>query len=308
MRRPIETPTLLIAAGSYAALIWGTTGLWSLSPLLAVLLTGVAVAQFGSLQHEVLHGHPTGVRWLDEALVFPAINPLIPYLRFKDLHLAHHFDPALTDPYDDPESNFQDPQVWAAMSRLQQRLLRVNNTLMGRMLIGPMIGCWHLLRGDFVKMRQGDRRVRFGWAMHGAGVAVVLVWLLTVALMPVWAYALAVWLGYALLKIRTFLEHRAHVSARARTVIIEDRGPLSLLFLNNNFHAVHHMHPDVPWYRLPRLYALRREHYLRRNDGYLYASYAQVFARYLLRAKDPVSHPIYPGDKGGSVGGGSLEG
>jgi fatty acid desaturase len=296
MRRPIELPTLLVAVCTYAALIWGTTGIWSLQPLLAVLVTGVAVAQFGSLQHEVLHGHPTGIAWLDAALVFPAVNPLIPYLRFKDLHLAHHYDPVLTDPYDDPESNYQDPAVWARMPRWQQRLLRLNNTLLGRMLIGPIWGTWAWLRSDLALW--GQKRVRLGWGLHAAGVALVLVWLLTVAEMPLWAYMLAVWLGYALLKIRSYLEHRAHVAARARTVIIEDRSPLSLLFLNNNFHAVHHMHPDVPWYKLPGLYALRREHYLRRNDGYRYASYTQVFAQYFLRAKDPVPHPIYPVDKG----------
>ena len=69
--------------------------------------------------------------------------------------------------------------------------------------------------------------------------------------MPWWAYLLAAWIGHALLKIRTYLEHRAHEAPRARTVIIEDRGPLALLFLNNNLHVVHHCHPAVPWYRLP---------------------------------------------------------
>ena len=121
----------------------------------------------------------------------------------------------------------------------------------------------------------------------------VLVWL-WVAPMPVWAYLLAVWLGIALLKIRTFLEHRAHARASGRTVIVEDRGPLALLFLNNNLHVVHHMHPEVPWYRLPALYAGRRAHYRRRNDGYVYASYAQVFRDYLWRPKDPVAHPLWP--------------
>jgi len=77
-------------------------------------------------------------------------------------------------------------------------------------------------------------------------------------------------------------------------VIIEDRGLLALLFLNNNFHVVHHMHPKVPWYRLPALYRERRAHYLERNDGYRYASYREVFARHLLRAKDPVPHPLWP--------------
>ena len=49
----------------------------------------------------------------------------------------------------------------------------------------------------------------------------------------------------------------------------------------------------VPWYRLPRLYFANRERYLARNDGYMYRSYAEVFRRYLFRAKDPVPHPLW---------------
>ena len=56
--------------------------------------------------------------------------------------------------------------------------------------------------------------------------------LLAVSEMPFWAYLLSAYLGLSLLKIRTFLEHQAHEKARGRTVIIEDRGPLALLFLN----------------------------------------------------------------------------
>jgi fatty acid desaturase len=54
----------------------------------------------------------------------------------------------------------------------------------------------------------------------------------------------------------------------------------------------------VPWYRLPDLYAQNRDHYLRRNDGYRYESYAEIFGRYLLRRKDPVPHPVWPVRKG----------
>jgi hypothetical protein len=32
---------------------------------------------------------------------------------------------------------------------------------------------------------------------------------------------------------------------------------------------------------------------LRRNDGYRFASYAEVFRRYFWRAKDPVAHPLW---------------
>jgi len=110
--------------------------------------------------------------------------------------------------------------------------------------------------------------------------------------MPVWAYLLAAYLGLSLLKLRTFLEHQAHARASGRSVIIEDRGPLAFLFLNNNLHVVHHMHPTVPWYALPAVYRARKDHYLRRNGGYLFRSYGQIFRLYLWRAKDPVPHPL----------------
>jgi fatty acid desaturase len=132
---------------------------------------------------------------------------------------------------------------------------------------------------------KGDRRVILAWALHVPGLALVFLWLGLVGQMPVWGYLLSVYFGTALLKIRTYLEHRAHEAARARTVIIESRGPLSLLFLNNNFHVVHHMHPAVPWYRLPGMYAARKAHYQRRNEAYVYRSYVEVIRRYLSRRR-----------------------
>ena len=298
----LEWPTIVLLAATY--LVWATgTLIWShsgvLSGLVSVLLVAVAVAQFSSLQHEVLHGHPFANQAVNEALVFPGLVLTIPYQRFKDTHLQHHYDPALTDPYDDPESNYFDPAVWERLPRPTQMLLRANNTLIGRMVLGPVLGNWAFAVKDWAAIRAGDRGVRRAWGLHLAGVALVLVWLWGVADMPLWAYVVAVYLGQSLLKIRTYLEHRAHTTFRARTAVVEDRGPLALLFLNNNFHVVHHMHPSVPWYRLPALYAARRAHYLRRNDGYVYASYAQVFRHYLTRAKDPVPHPVWPVRKDG---------
>ena len=142
-------------------------------------------------------------------------------------------------------------------------------------------------------LRAGEGRVLLGWGLHLIGLVPLLLWLQWVG-MPLWAYLLAVYLGTALLKIRTYLEHRAHEAFRARTVVIEDRGPLSYLFLNNNFHVVHHMHPTLPWYELPALYASRRAHYLRRNEAYVYHSYGQIIRQYFWHAKDPVPHPIWP--------------
>lgn len=292
--RDLEWPTLAMLIATYALWIAGTVWLWPHSAALAMIAATLAIAQFSSLQHEVLHGHPFRSRLLNEALVFPGLTLFVPYIRFRDTHLAHHHDPSLTDPYDDPESNYLDPAVWSRLPRFTQWLLRVNNTLAGRMALGPAIGTWYFVKSDFALIRAGDRGVLNAWVMHGAGVAVVLLWLGTVGTMPVWAWVLAAYLAYALLKIRTFLEHRAHDLHRARTVIIEDRGPLALLYLNNNLHVVHHMHPQVPWYRLPALYAARKDHFQRRNEGYVYRSYAEIFRRHFLRAKDPVPHPVWP--------------
>ncbi|MBC7737027.1 MAG: fatty acid desaturase, partial [Candidatus Saccharibacteria bacterium] len=173
----------------------------------------------------------------------------------------------------------------------------VNNTLAGRMLLGPILGTYRFVAGEVGALAKGDRTVITGWVLHGLGLVPVGVWLAHYATMPVPAYLLAVWLGFGLLRIRTFLEHRAHENARSRTVVVEDRGPLSILFLNNNFHAVHHMHPKVAWYDLPDLYASRRDHYLRRNGDYVYRTYGEIFRQYFLRTKDPVAHPIWPVQK-----------
>lgn len=296
-RSEFETPTVLLLVATYGIWALGTL-IWDQSPVLAIVLTGVAIAQFLSLQHEVLHGHPFANAHLNEALVFPALSVFVPYRRFRATHLQHHHDPALTDPYDDPESNYFDPQVWAKLSPFHRVLLRINNTLLGRIVLGPLLGTWAFVAGDVRLIRSGEPKVLQAWVLNFIGLVPVVIWL-SWADMPIWGYGLAIYLAMALLKIRTFLEHRAHESHRARTVVIEDRGPLALLFLNNNFHVVHHMHPAVAWYKLPKLYAERKEHFLRRNDGYRYRSYAQVFAQYLLRSKDPVAHPIWPVRKEG---------
>ncbi|NSX53919.1 fatty acid desaturase [Sulfitobacter sp. 1151] len=257
-----------------------------------IVITGLAIAQFASLQHEIIHGHPFKTKALNQALVFPALPLFIPFLRFRDTHLAHHQDSILTDPYDDPESNYMDGGEWARLPSWMQTLLLFNNRLLGRLTVGPVISQLSFMRADWVAIRNKDLKVLMGWVWHIPAMGIVIIWLIY-APMPVWAYLVATYLGLSILKIRTFLEHQAHEKARGRTVIIEDHGPLAFLFLNNNLHVVHHMHPKLPWYRLPAVYRANVDRYLKRNEGYYFASYAQVFRDYFWKAKDPVPHPIW---------------
>ncbi len=292
----IEWPTLALLIATYALWIAGTDVIYGWSPLLGVVLTGVMAAQHSSLQHETLHGHPFRQQWLSEAVVTPGLTLTVPFGRFRDVHLAHHHDPRLTDPYDDPESNFLDPAVWAKLPRVVQLVLLINNTLLGRMIIGPLIGTAAWLRSEGRLMLAGDRAMLRDWGLHAVGLIPVVTWL-WMAAMPWWAYLIATWIGHGLLKIRTYLEHRAHELCRGRSVIVEDRGPFALLFLNNNFHAVHHAHPQLPWYQLPAFYKAQRAQFLRRNDGYVYRSYMQIFRQHLVRVKDPVAHPLMTADQ-----------
>ena len=293
----VEWPTLALLAATYLG--WGAVTHFAggLGPWLAVPLLAVILAQHSSLQHEIIHGHPTANPALNEALVWPAVGLFVPFRRFRDLHLAHHYDPLLTDPHDDPESNYLDPAVWAHLGRPVRVVLAVNNTLLGRMVFGPFIGIWCLWRDDLAVARAGDRAVArdvaLAWAHHLAALVPVGLWLWLAGTMPLWQYLVGAWAALGILRIRTFLEHQAHEQAAGRSVIIEDRGPLSILFLNNNFHAVHHAKPRLPWYRLPAEYARRRDWWLRRNGGYSYRSYGEVFGRYLFARKDPVAHPIW---------------
>jgi len=286
-----EWPTLALIALAYWAWAMATTWVAALWLPGAVALTAVAIAQHASVQHEVIHGHPFPSRWLNTALVFPALTLAIPYFRFRETHLAHHTDARLTDPFDDPESNYLDGGTWERLPRALQWVLRANNMLGGRLLIGPLVGTVFFLASE-ARAARTDPRVRRGWLWHIPSAALVLAWVWWAA-MPVWAYLIACYGALSLLRIRTFLEHQAHEQARARSVIVEDRGPLALLFLNNNLHVVHHMHPRVPWYRLPVLYRDNRARYLAVNGGYYFRSYGEVFRRYLLAGKDPVAHPLW---------------
>lgn len=291
----IEWLTVNLILGSYGVWFWATTGLATLSLPLAMGVLVLALVLHSSLTHEVIHGHPTPWGALNAALLRPALGLCIPYGRFRDTHLAHHMDERLTDPYDDPETHYMDPAVWSRLSAPAQAVLRVNNTLLGRIVIGPLIGEALFALGDLRAIRAGDHRVRNSWLAHGAMLVPVVLWLATVSTMPIWAYLVSVYAALSIQKIRTYLEHHADLKPRARTAIVEDRGPLAFLFLNNNLHVVHHMHPSLPWYELPARYAAKRAHYLDRNNGYRFSSYAEVFRAYLLKAKDPVAHPLFHG-------------
>lgn len=288
-----EWPTLLLILA--AAAIWmllignySDLGPWVVCPLAAIVVTLQA-----SLQHEVLHGHPTRYPGVNEALVYCSLGLFIPYRRFKSLHLRHHNNDRLTDPYDDPETFYLAWADWQKLPRLLQVILTINNTLLGRLLIGPLVSMIGFLGAEIRMMVSGDRVVMRAWLHHVAGAVPVLLYITLVGGMPIWLYLLFVsYPAMSLLMLRTYAEHRAHENAEARSIIVEFCPVFSLLFLNNNLHVVHHAHPRAAWYELPAMYRAAKADWQRRNEGYVFASYAQLARNYLFKVKEPVPHPL----------------
>ena len=279
---------VVYALWALLAVVFPDLPLWLSCPLL-VLIT----VQFMSIQHEIVHGHPTRSGWLNEALVSLPLGLLFPYRRYRTLHLRHHNDENLTDPFDDPESWYFEPEDFARQPAPVRWLWRANATLLGRLLLGPLLSVVGLVRMDLRAIFAGDRGILWDWVLHLAGVAAVLV------ILRLAGFSLLAYLGFvalpsmSVLMIRSFAEHRASEAKEHRTAIIPDRGLFALLFLNNNLHAVHHAHPTVAWYRLPRLFNERRAHFETANGGYGYRSYLALIARHLLRPVNSVAHPIW---------------
>jgi fatty acid desaturase len=245
-----------------------------------------------SLQHEVLHGHPTRHRWINEALVFFTPTLWVPYGRYRDTHLKHHNDIDLTDPTRDPESYYVLPEDWALAGPVKRLIYGINQTLAGRMAIGPAVSIFqfwteewrHILHGDTYRLRE--------WALFGVSAAVTIVFVTQVAGMPFWKYYLLIaYPGLSLSLVRSYCEHRASERPEHRTIIVEASWFWSLLFLFNNLHVAHHTRPAMPWYRLPNFYSANRKALLEKNDGYTMKGYGEIFRRYFLEAKEPISYP-----------------
>ena len=289
----VEWPTVVLIALTYgllALLMWLFHALpwWIVAPLGAYL-----VALHGSLQHEALHGHPTRNRLLNELAV--SVNPSLwfPYRRYRKLHLTHHNDEHLTDPHLDPESYYLLPEHWASLPTPLKQLYTINNTLGGRMILGPIIASTRFWSSEALAIGKGDREILGAWLLHVPACAVTLVYALWVCGIPFWQYALLfAYPGIGLMLVRSFCEHQAAENEGERTIIVEASPFWGLLFLNNNLHVAHHTRPRLPWYELPAYYRAERDALVTKNNGYRMNGYGEIFRRYFFKPKEPVAHPF----------------
>lgn len=260
---------------------------WVIMPVGAYLL-----AWHFSLQHEAIHSFRGVPAWLRFAVVYPPLGLWFPYPLYRKSHTTHHRDIHLTIPGVDTESYYVLRTDWQRMGAIKRGLLTFNQTMAGRLLIGPALRLWILINKECGRVRQGDYSHLPHWAAHTLAVAALFWFISGVCGFPWWQYCLLVaYPGLSLSLLRAFTEHRAADDSQERTASVESNAVFGILYLYNNLHVAHHLKPAMPWYEIPRFYRENRSELLRSNGEFVYRGYGQLAKRYFFV---PVFSPVHP--------------
>jgi fatty acid desaturase/ABC-type phosphate/phosphonate transport system substrate-binding protein len=249
------------------------------------------IAWHSSLQHELLHGHPTRWQSANRAIGFVPLSLWLPYDVYRSSHLVHHHDETLTNPLLDPESYYWAPKRWSELGPVARLIVCVQTTLIGRLTLGPAWNAECLIKRELASARANVRSACVTWGTHLVGCALILTWVVGVSAISPWFYLFGfLYPGISLSLVRSFAEHRASQAVPERTAIVENARILGLLFLFNNLHVVHHEHPHLPWYRIPGWYQKHRETLIERNGVVVYDTYFDVMRRFLFKPHDDPVH------------------
>ncbi|EJL85348.1 fatty acid desaturase [Pantoea sp. GM01] len=286
-----ELPTWLlmvvIYSGWFASVIyWQTLGLTA-STLLLILFT----TWYMSLQHELIHGHPTRFPRLNQLFGTLPLAVWYPYGLYRDSHLAHHRNHTLTDPDEDPETYYLTPERWAQLKPWQQQVIHLRNTFPGRLLLGPLLDMAATIKTCVNAFSQRDKPAMAMWISHLTLLSGLFYWMTQQGFSPLWLVLAVSYPALMLTKVRSFYEHRAEEEPLARSVNNEAALPWRLLFLNLNYHSVHHDLPGLPWYGLRKVYLLYRDGYHVRNHGFRVAGYGEWLTRFWRKSVEVNAHP-----------------
>ncbi|MEO6124921.1 MAG: fatty acid desaturase [Ilumatobacteraceae bacterium] len=287
-----DWPTLLAIAIFWSMLIGTVLLADHIQTVVAIAILGVLGGFYMSLQHEVIHGHPTRWRWMNWSMVGIPLGLVLPFTRYYDAHVAHH-NSDLTNPVDDPESFYVLASTWDHAGPTYRRFLTANRTLAGRLTMGPFVTAFRGIPGD-LRLARHDPAVRLAWLTHIVAASFVITALYESPL-QIWVFLVGfVYIGSMLTSLRSFAEHRVLVGGVAdapRSAVVRSGWFFSLLFLNNNLHYTHHQLPGAAWFRLPELTKVLDSANVVADSAGTYAGYGEVARRFMFR---PFEQPVHP--------------
>jgi fatty acid desaturase len=234
--RTIDWRTVLLLAAMYATLV-GNFALYQAFPgplLLHVLIGAVGIHLSFTVWHEGVHRNPSSQRWVSDTVGILGIFPyMAPYHVEKWFHLQHH---ATLNQPDDPNQIYTDGPFW----QIFLRYLRILKFARERMVGDPRTRAEKIL--DVLPLLGVAGLYALAW-WHGVLLDLVLLWFVPLVISKVVMDWYINYLPHVGLPPNRFLGTR-----------ILDVAWLTPLVLCHNYHAIHHLWPDIAWHRYPSVF------------------------------------------------------
>ena len=242
-----DLPTLAALAAMYALLI-GNLALhaWAPLPLVVhVLVAAAAIHLAFTVWHEAVHRNVSSRPWVNTVVGIVGMFPyMTPYFMQRWIHLQHHA--RLNEP-EDPNSVYVGGPFWSIFARYP-RALGYARKLLARDPRTPGERA-----SDLLSLLAVAAIFAAAWRW-GALADLLLLWGLPVAIAKV---VMDWYINY--------LPHVGLPPDRYRGTRVVDVAWFTPLVLGHNYHAVHHLWPNIPWHRYRGVFRERQE--LLRSHG-----------------------------------------
>ena len=251
-------PTILLLAGLYLA---GGFAIWAamsghISYLSAGIINTLVLYAMYTPVHEAVHGNISqrhrGLAWVDFVVGLLGCFPMwLFYWEHKRQHVVHH---ARCNHPDDPDLYAKGSFAGWLFLRLPISLINYfNPVLLYRQCQRFNVPAHHVRY--VMAMFTAQAVLWLGLIASGYGTEVLVFWFLP------W------WIGNTvMLTLFTWTPHHDHRETGRYRDTRESLFPgANVLLLGQNHHLIHHMMPQVPWYRYDRVFSEIRP-YLEQND------------------------------------------
>jgi len=242
----IDPGTLGLLVAMYAILLGNMAWYWT-APLpvwVHVALSAVAIHFAFTIWHEAVHLNVSRSAWVNNVVGVLGMFPyLTPYFMQRWVHLRHH---AYLNEPDDPNLIYTDGSFWTLPLRYPRALAYA-----GRVM-------------------QNDPRSRSQKASDACSTVVILALFVVAWWRGVLLDVVVLWvlpLVLAKLVMDWYINWLPHVGLppdRFAGTRVVDAGWLTPLVLGHNYHAIHHLWPNVPWHRYAAVFREKID-YLREN-------------------------------------------
>lgn len=273
---------LLIGSGVGAVLTWGT---WWTVPFL--LFYGVMYSMSDHHAHELSHGTPFKIKWLNDVLYW--VNG------FMTLHETHYWRWSHTRHHTDTLHVGRDPEIAVMAPADVARLILdffyiVSGWTMIKLIVKHAFG---KIEGDGVHFIPDSERKKVIWnsrayvAIFVATIAAALFWQ---TWLPIFMVVTPRFYGGFFAQFFNITQHAGLKEDcqdhRQNCRTFYANPVFEFLYMKMNYHIEHHMYPMVPFHRLPDMHATIKDQCPPAYSS-VWACYREMIPAIRRQLKDP---------------------